>query len=81
MEKEIEVKPVKVEVNMTDVFVLLLLPELPAFRMESPLEIELCGRSILNWSRSAIGELPHKTIPVKKTDDIMRQRFFCVYNE
>ena len=68
---QMEVKPIKVVVDMSDVFVLLLLPELPAFRVEEPLRIELCGRSILDWSRASIDMLPNKEVAVRKTDDIM----------
>ena len=68
---QVEVKPIKVVVDMTDVAVLLLLPELPAFKVEDPLQIELCGRSIINWSRAAIDTLPCKEVAVRKTDDIM----------
>lgn len=67
----VELKPMKVQVDMSDVFVLLLLPELPAFKMENPLSLEICGRSILDWSLSAVGDLPHGKVAVKKSDDIM----------
>jgi len=68
---QVEVKTLKVSVDMNDVFVLLLLPELPAFKIEKPLELEICGRSMLDWSVLAIGKLPYETVAVKKTDDIM----------
>ena len=69
---QVEVKPMKLVVDMSDVFVLMLLPELPAFKMDEPLEnVQLCGRSILDWSMRAIDGLPNKRVSVRKSDDLM----------
>jgi len=57
------------EIKMDDVDVLLLLPELPAFKVDKPLEIEICGRSMLDWCVGAVGE--HKKVQVKRTDDLV----------
>jgi len=70
METDIEEQAVKVKTDMDDVFVLVLLPQLPAFGKDKPLEIQICGRSILDHTISAIGNLPHKQVPVAKSDDI-----------
>jgi len=70
METEVEEKAVDVKVDMNDVFVLVLLPQLPAFGKDKPLEIQVCGRSILDHTISAIGNLPYKQVPVAKSDDI-----------
>jgi bifunctional N-acetylglucosamine-1-phosphate-uridyltransferase/glucosamine-1-phosphate-acetyltransferase GlmU-like protein len=71
METEVKPKEIPVKIETDDVFVLVLLPKLPAFKCENPLEIKICGRSILECTLSAIGELPHKQIPVAKSDDIL----------
>jgi bifunctional N-acetylglucosamine-1-phosphate-uridyltransferase/glucosamine-1-phosphate-acetyltransferase GlmU-like protein len=72
---ETSIKPetlkVRVKEGADDVFVLLLMPELPAFKLESPLEVEICGRSILNWTRGAVAGFPNAEVAVKKSDDIM----------
>jgi len=69
-ETEIETKPIEIKTNTDDVFVLVLLPQLPAFGHENPLGIKVCGRSILDHTLSAIGDIPHKQVPVEKSDDI-----------
>jgi len=71
METEVKPKAIPVKTDMDDVFVLVLLPKLPAFKRENPLEIQVCGRSILGWTLSSIGELPVKQIQVAKSDDIL----------
>ena len=69
---QVEVKPIKLVTDMSDVFVLMLLPELPAFKVNEPLEdIKLCGRSILDWSMKSIDGLPYRKVAVKKNDDLM----------
>ena len=69
-ETKVEKKTVEVKADMDDVFVLVLLPQLPAFGRDNPLEIQICGRSILDHTVSAIGDLPYKQVPVAKSDDI-----------
>ena len=64
-------KTIPLKTDLGDVFVLVLLPKLPAFRCENPLDIKICGRSILDSTLTAIGGLPHKQIPVAKSDDIL----------
>ena len=71
MEAEIQQETIKVKTDMSDVFVLVLLPQLPAFSHEKPLEIQVCGRSILDHTLSAIGSVPHVQVPVAKSDDIL----------
>lgn len=83
---EVETKAINVKTDMSDVFVLVLLPQLPAFGRDNPLDIKVCGRSILDHTLSAIGGLPHKQVPVAKSDDILTlvrdhaadQKYTCV---
>jgi acyl-[acyl carrier protein]--UDP-N-acetylglucosamine O-acyltransferase len=53
-----------------DVFVLVLLPQLPAFGRDNPLEIKVCGRTILDHTLSAIKGLPQRHVAATKSDDI-----------
>lgn len=71
METEVQRQAIQIKNDMSDVFVLVLLPQLPAFGREKPLEIQVCGRSILDHTLSAIGGLPHKQVAVAKSDDIL----------
>lgn len=61
----------KVETDVSDVFVMVLLPQLPAFKVEKPLELDICGRGMLEWVQSAVAKFEHKEIEVSKTDDIL----------
>lgn len=71
METEVKQEAIEIKTDMSDVFVLVLLPQLPAFGREKPLEIQVCGRSILDHTLSAIGGLPYAQVPVAKSDDIL----------
>lgn len=51
--------------------VLVLVPRLMAFNVPKPLELEICGRSIMSWVESAVSHYPYKTVDVAPTDDIL----------
>jgi bifunctional N-acetylglucosamine-1-phosphate-uridyltransferase/glucosamine-1-phosphate-acetyltransferase GlmU-like protein len=71
IEPVVETKPKEVKSGTDDVFVMLLLPNLPAFKTEDPLSTAICGRSILGWVEQATKNFASKQIPVQKSDDIM----------
>jgi bifunctional N-acetylglucosamine-1-phosphate-uridyltransferase/glucosamine-1-phosphate-acetyltransferase GlmU-like protein len=71
METEVQTKTLELTTDMSDVFVLVLLPQLPAFGVEKPLELKICGRSVIDHVLVAIGDLPHKQLAVEKSDDIL----------
>lgn len=71
METQTEILKSLVEVDGAEIFVLVLLPQLPAFGVEKPLEIEICGRSMIKWIDEVVAGYEHKKVDVKKSDDIM----------
>lgn len=71
METLAKTSTLKVETDVSDVFVLILLPQLSAFKVEKPLELDICGRGMLEWIEASVSKYEHKKIEVSKSDDIL----------
>ena len=65
---ELENKALATEDNL---FVLVLVPKLGGFSVPEPLELEICGRSILGWVEQTVATYPYRKVSVSPTDDIL----------
>ena len=59
------------EVASEDIFVLVLLPHLPAFGLDEPLGIDVCGRSLLGWAEYITEPFANAKVEISKSDDIL----------
>lgn len=62
----------KIEVELgSELFVLVLIPQLPAFGVNRPLDLELCGRSLEDWTDAAIKGLAYRKVVATPGNDII----------
>ncbi|MCL2851158.1 MAG: hypothetical protein FWE01_02230 [Firmicutes bacterium] len=82
-----QVKEEKVKLTSSDdLFVLVLVPQLSAFALDDPFELELCGKSLIDWNTEAVSSFPYRRVEVSLGDDIItlvrkhatRHKYICV---
>ena len=71
MSTETKTMPKVVDVADEDIFVLVLMPHLPAFGVDKPLDIDMCGRSLLGWAEHVVEPFANKKVEISKSDDIL----------
>ena len=71
MSTETKTMPKVADVDAADIFVLVLMPHLPAFGVDKPLDIDVCGRTFTGWIEHTVEPFEHAKVEISKSDDIL----------
>ena len=70
MQTEVQEKPI-VDSEGNELFILVVIPKLPSFGVERPMDLEICGRTIEKWIDGAVSTYPYRKVDASSADDIV----------